>query len=341
LWLIIRRLNSFLIEEANKSSTISSSAITNISSTKSGIIHLKAYIFLLNNLEFILDCAAELNLFDLFRLINKNFDNFIEESIQKNCEKACEIFQDINAKSKIIAKQTDSNAYMLDSINLSEKSSLNSNLNEKQFSGYNSKRSSFAEKNNIETDLPSSLQAEINEQQQYLNNLSKISSASSVAKRAFKSFKTAVLRPKSTSDDITGSDTDLNSNKDSNDLNLVRVTKFGAASNHSSNQINLSSDMALLNVTRNVSELRKRRLALTQQLATAIELSTKLVVINPNSNARIKEIVRANLNPVFDSLEVSEISNIVRKVFPNQSFSDKSRSLKDQVFDEMFPNYKL
>ena len=195
--------------------------------------------------------------------------------------------------------------------------------------------------NNCETELSSVFQAEVSEQQQYLNNLSKISSASSVAKKAFKSFKTAVLRPKSSSDDVNGSDTDISSNKDSNDLNLIRVTKFGGASNSHSNQINLSSDMALLNVTRNVSELRKRRLALTQQLATAIELSTKLVVINQNSNARIKEIVRSNLNPVFDILEVAEISNIIRKVFPNQNFSDKSRTLKDQIFDEMFPNYKL
>ena len=348
-WLIIKRLNSFLIEEANKSSTISTSAITNISSTKNGIIHLKAYVFLLNNLEYILDCAAELNLFDLFRLINKNFDNFIDESIQKNCEKACEIFQDINAKWKAIVKQTESNAAMLGIINICDKVSSISNSSDKQSDRHSSstsdgRKNSLSEKRNssydVASQLPSLFQSEVNEQQIYLNNLSKISSASNVAKKAFKSFKTVVLRPKNSSEDVMGSDND---DKDLNDLNLVRVTKLGqnSSSISQSHQSSVSSDMTLLNVTRNVSELRKRRLTLIQQLTTAIELSTKLVVINPSSNARIKEIVRSNLNQVIDSLEVTEISNIIRKVFANQNLSDKTRSFKDQIFDEMFPNYKL
>jgi hypothetical protein len=318
-WLIIKRLNIFLIDEAIKSSTTSTSAITNISSTKNGIINLKAYVFLLNNLEYILETASELNLVEQFRLINTNFDNFINESIQKNCEKACDIFQDINLKWKTIVKQTETNQMMLESVN-----------------GTSEKRMSICSES---TQLPSNFQAELNEQQQYVHNLSKIQSASTVAKKAFKSFKSAVLRPKSISDDVAVSDSEEN-NVHNDEANSVRATKFGSISMQGNLSNNAACDMTLLNITRNISELKKRRLALVQQLTTAIELSTKVVVINSSLNSRIKEIVRVNLNPVLDSLEqTGEIRGIIRKIFPNHNFT--ALSLKNQIFDEMFPNYKL
>jgi hypothetical protein len=97
-WTLIKSLNSFLIEEASHVNTQSSNALINSSKFKNGIGSLRGYVFLLNNLDYILETCDSIGVIQLIELVNDGFKQLIDESITKNCEKAVEIFHEIHIK---------------------------------------------------------------------------------------------------------------------------------------------------------------------------------------------------------------------------------------------------
>lgn len=343
-WLLIKRLNSFLINEALKSSATTTASVTNVSSTKQGIINLKAYIFLINNFEYVLQVATDLNLTDSFRIINNNYDKLVNENVQKNCDKACEIFQDIHLKWRTIEKHAEQNDKLYEALNSIPDDNKSDELEQDKPNYSKATHHSLLQKlSSSSASNPSLGSIDSIDADSGLNGFQRVKNASSAAKKAFKSFKKAVMVKPNKSDysskfefdNDSGVNLNDNEKNDDNNLSLLKITKYGGSVSH------LAPDFSLINITRSISELKKRRMTVIQQLITAIELSTKIVIINPNLNAHIKDMVKSYLNPMMDALdETGELKSISKKIFPNTNFND-DKSLKGQIFDEIFPNYKL
>lgn len=97
-WTLVKSLNNFLIEEATHVNTQSSNALINSSKFKNGLGSLRGYVFLLNNLDYILETCDSIGIIQLIEQVNDGFKQLINESITKNCEKAVEIFHEIHIK---------------------------------------------------------------------------------------------------------------------------------------------------------------------------------------------------------------------------------------------------
>jgi hypothetical protein len=299
----MQSLNKFLIDEAIKSCanpSFSSSANPH-GSSKTEMVNLRSHVFLLNNLEYLLEMSKDLNLIPLFNLYNKNsFDTLIVGSIRKNCEKVCELFQEVFVKWQALQRAYGLNAINVDHItdgNLNETFRLN-----RAFSITPSDDIKFVNTN--------------------------LTAPTLMAKKAMNIFKSTMLKQKNTSGEYF-SDKNQTSN-----LNLVKVTNYSRAS--------VVSALDNESGRKNVAELKLKQSKLIQQLLSSIELSVKVVIINPNLNDQIKKTVRKYLGPVIDSFEtVDEIVEIFGRLFHHIQTLATKNEITDHIFDEMFPNYKL
>lgn len=123
---IADRLENFLNYEANKIglNPQTSNLLTNFKSSKSSILQtnsltgssnfilnlklFKACIFMVNNLDYIMETVKEMNILNLLKKMNPEFEDKLTSSINNYIEKSCELFNYIDLKwAKLNATSED------------------------------------------------------------------------------------------------------------------------------------------------------------------------------------------------------------------------------------------
>ena len=101
--LLIEKLIYFLVEETLKFSSkhliILPDSVTytlrfsKLNEFKDALKSLKIFTFLINNIEHIILFINEMNMMDLFKKINPEFETNLNKNISFNEDKACEVFR--------------------------------------------------------------------------------------------------------------------------------------------------------------------------------------------------------------------------------------------------------
>jgi hypothetical protein len=238
-----------------------------------------------------LETSKDLNLVPVFSMLNNNnsFDTLIVDSIRKNCEKVCEIFQDVYVKWQALSSDNGPS----DSAKPNRRISVVRDDDNKTFN-------------------------------------SNLNAPTAMAKKAINIFKHTMLKQKSPSDEY------FSEKHQADNLNLVKVTNL-------SHRASTADNMTMQNENgrKSAVDVKRKQAKMIQQLVSSVELSLKVVIINPNLNNQIKKTARKYLTPVIDSFEtIEEVHEIFDRLFPQiRTTTSSLDEIKEFIFDEMFPNY--